>query len=807
MSSTPTTTEVPSTRAGSRPSCGSLLLLALWFAIGAGLVEGVGLLVFQRINWARWGPTLHVSEPIVWISPIVDLILFGVLTLGLWTLGRLIAKIRLLQVTIALLTALTLYDWLTVTARLSHPSCLLLAAGAGVTFSRWVAKHETATLQFVRRTFPLIAGAGVLAFVGIQGGHWLLEARAVSKLPVAARDVPNVLIVVVDTLRADHLSSYGYGRPTSPNIDRIAAEGVLFENAVATSSWTFPSHASLLTGRYQYEHGMDKIREMAVSGGEAFSPNGLPTLGEALMQKGYRTAAFSANRTYFTHDLGFGRGFIHFEDYFHSPSDMFVRTLYGREFARIYLKRSDRSLVKRVLRKLGFTELLDQGAEGSGSYGGAFGIRKRADVVNRGTLDWIDRDRGHPFFAFLNYFDVHDPYGGPRGYAKPSWPQQTNVDAYDDGVKYVDDYIGRLMADLERRGLTKNTLVIITGDHGESLGQHHLRTHGKALYWELIHVPLVVRYPGHIPAGVRLEVPVTNSALPATIMELLGVGGQATFPGPPLSALWQAPAQPAWPDALSEVAKHNIVTNESKAVGQLVATTADGPMKSVVTTRWHLIVHKELGNQLYDWVHDPGETNNLIHTPLGQQAARGLNARLETLLARSAAQNQAPTSIALREGRFNIQQSSVHADQFGGGPSRMVEDYRMEAQPGSTLAVEVRAQQLVPSTRLDPVIAIVDENGQPYQSCRNPGDDHTPEPGIADPTPDAFDDICVNDDINPGVNTDARLEIFVPEGGKSLVELNIRVSDWNGQAGVGLPYQMQVQEAGARPESAKAANP
>ena len=119
------------------------------------------------------------------------------------------------------------------------------------------------------------------------------------------------------------------------------------------------------------------------------------------------------------------------------------------------------------------------------------------------------------------------------------------------------------------------------------------------------------------------------------------------------------PAQPAWPDALSEVAKHNIVTNESKAVGQLVATTADGPMKSVVTTRWHLILHKELGDQLYDWVHDPGETNNLINTPLGQQAARGLNARLETLLARSAEQNRIPTSIALRDGRFELSRRVV----------------------------------------------------------------------------------------------------------------------------------------------------
>ena len=278
------------------------------------------------------------------------------------------------------------------------------------------------------------------------------------------------------------------------------------------------------------------------------------------------------------------------------------------------------------------------------------------------------------------------------------------------------------MNELERRGLGRNTLVVITGDHGESLGQHHLRTHGKALYWELIHVPLVVHYPGHVPAGIRVAVPVTNSALPATIMELLGDGGQSTFPGPALSALWQTPAQPGWPDALSEVAKHNIVTNESKSVGKLVATTADGPMKSVVTARWHLIVHKELGDQLYDWVHDPGETNNLINTPDGQQAARGLDARLEALLARSAERDAAPTSIALRDGRFKVEESSLHPNRLGRGASPAIDDsYRMEAQAGSTLTVEVRAQQLVRLARLDPVIAIVDENGLPYQTLPESG--------------------------------------------------------------------------------------
>jgi hypothetical protein len=111
---------------------------------------------------------------------------------------------------------------------------------------------------------------------------------------------------------------------------------------------------------------------------------------------------------------------------------------------------------------------------------------------------------------------------------------------------------------------------------------------------------------------------------------------------------------------------------------------------------------------------------------------------------------------------------------------------------------------MVPANRLDPVIAILDLNGEPYQSCRNPGDDHTQAPGIADPTPDSFDDICVNDDINPGVNTDARLEILVPAGREAQVELNIRVSDWNGQAGGQLPYEMQVQETSGPAETVRA---
>jgi len=614
-----------------RSGADRFLLPGLGCGIATGLIEAAGLLLFQRLNWARWGPTMHVSKEILWISPLVDAIFFFSLILIFSLVVRFVPRLPAIRVFVFLLTFLSIYDWLTLTNRLFHRACLLLALGAAVAFARWCSEREGAVLRFCKRATPWMVAAWGLVFAGIPGSQWLRECNAVARLPPSASGAPNVLVIVVDTLRADHVSSYGYARPTTPNLDRIAQQGILFENAISTSSWSLPSHVSLVTGRYLFEHGVGNVQPEPWLGWDGASLGGYATLGEALQQRGYRTAAFSANRTYFSRDLGFGRSFIHFEDYFHSPADMFVRTLYGREFARIYLKRSDHSLVKRILRKLGLTSLLDQDAEGSGSYGGAFGVRKRADVINKEALDWIGHDRQRPFFAFLNYFDVHDPYGGPRAYPKPAWPQQTIVDQYDNGVSYVDDYIQELMKGLEDRNLGTNTLVIITSDHGESLGQHHLETHGRALYWELIHVPLVIYYPGRVPAGVRIETPVTNAAIPATVLHLVGAE-DSRFPGPALGTLWKTPITATrWPGPLAELAQNKYPGQRDKEADQFIPTATSGAMKSVVNSRWHLIVHDRLGDQLYDWTHDPGESTNLQETPEGRAAALTLRVELERL--------------------------------------------------------------------------------------------------------------------------------------------------------------------------------
>ena len=598
----------------------TLVLVATWFGIFAGLTEGGGLLLFQRINWTQWGRLMHVSKEVLWISPLVDLSFFLIVSLSVWLISRLSQRIPSIQVLVFLLTFLTIYDWLALTNRLYHRACLIMALGVAVAFTRWIAKREASSVTFWKKSTPWLAAVFLLTLWAIQGGKWAHEKIAVARLPAAPQSAPNVLVIVLDTLRADHLSSYGYSRPTSPEIDRIASQGVLFENAIAPCSWSLPSHASLLTGRAPSEHGMQNVQAMPWPGWGEKSLSGYPALGEVLRHRGYRTGAFSANRIYFTRNVGLGRGFIHFEDYFDSVGDSFVRTLYGREFARLYLNRSENSKVTRALRYLGLESWLDKDSEGSGDFGGAYGVRKRASAVNQELMQWIDRDRQHPFFAFLNYLDVHYSYGGPPGYPKPDWDRGTTVDEYDAGLKYVDDYIGRLLRELERRE-ARNTIVVITSDHGESLGAHGLSYHGAALYRELIQVPLIISYPQQIPKGLRVAVPVSITGIPGTVMDLLD-REPGVFPGPSLSALWKSQNQQTnWPYPISELAQTDIIVPADRVVEGKIPIATNGWMKSLVAPRWHLITHEKFGHQLYDWTNDPKESNNLIDSPEGRATA------------------------------------------------------------------------------------------------------------------------------------------------------------------------------------------
>jgi arylsulfatase A-like enzyme len=276
--------------------------------------------------------------------------------------------------------------------------------------------------------------------------------------------------------------------------------------------------------------------------------------------------------------------------------------------------------------------------------------RKLAGDVNREFLRWMARPSDRPFFAVLNYFDVHDPYLPPQPFrsrfSKLPRPgglinsyvfrrnpkltpeqMQSELDAYDGAIAYVDDAVGKILDELDRRGLTQNTIVVFTSDHGEAFGEHGQMTHRNALYRPLVHVPLVVRWPGKVPAGVRVAAPVTNAWLPATFLELLEISGQTAFPTPSLARAWKSPTEPGEEsDMFSELGKLPYTGMEDTRAYY-------GAMQSLVSSRWQYIRHETLGVELYDWNNDPQELHNLASTPEGQVICREFVSRLERMKA------------------------------------------------------------------------------------------------------------------------------------------------------------------------------
>lgn len=785
-----------SVRPSRGTSPGTLLVVAVCFGLVAGLGEGAGLLLFQKIDWRSWGLIVHVSSRILWISPLVDGMLFLAVALVLIFTSWKWPGVPAFRAAVLTFTALTLYDWLLVTHRLHHPACFLLAAGVGVVFSQWAASHESVLACFWRRTLPMLAVVVAVLLVVELGQSWWRERTALASLPVAAPGSPNVLMIAIDTLRADHVSAYGYLRLTTPSLDRLAKQGVLFENAVSASSWTFPAHVSLLTGKYPFEDGLGKVRPMPLWGGTTQIIRD-PLIGEDLQQRGYRTGAFSGNRIYVVHNLGFGRGFIHFEDDYFSLGDALSRTVFGREFERWVLARG---LVLRMLARLGVE--FDWDSEGTISWRhpilDAHPPRKRGEEVNREVLKWIGNGpQAHPFFAFLNYFDVHAPYGGPLSRPEP-WAREKRIDQYDDGVRYVDDCVGQLMAELARRHLDQNTVVVITADHGELLGEHNVYFHGKSLYWDLIHVPLIFWYPGHIPAGVRESNVVSTSSLPVTLSSWLPGHAHLSFPGSSLSDLWEgSQTDGARNPALSELAVNSYEFDRKDYPKYPVPSDLEGPIKSIVDGHWHLIMHKKFGGQLYDWSNDPHETHDLIHTSEGKEEAGLLTEQLLNLLAgRKAEKNELDNAASLNpngdaRGDFTRRVTEAsHIDDY----------YILRAHAGSEIALEVQRPASQPAPALDSVLAVENSEGKILQTCRNPGDDHLPPPGTPDATPEAFDDMCVNVEDSPEAVSVSRLEIQVPGNAGTPVNLYVRVADWNGnQVAAGDSYTLSMSAPSAVP--------
>jgi arylsulfatase A-like enzyme len=559
-----------------------------------------------------------------WISPFFDLLLFGALGLILagiaflsWRLGM--TALPITTFSVFLFSFLTLYSWLLIELpdHINQYALLTLSAGLAAVFTRWSYQKRATIVSFCRRSLPGVVAVVVIAFLGIQGGFYLKERLSVAALPPAPVGSPSILIIVAHTLRADHLFTYGYPRSTSPNIDRLAEEGTLFEAAFSTAPWTLPSHASILTGLYPHEHGVQWNGDNQPNLDGSYL-----TVPESLSALGYRTAAFSANTWWFTRVQGLGQGFIHFEGFFHSPVDMALRTIHGRKIM-------DSAQVR--LRYFGDPQ------------------RKWASNISASALRWLQQDQDKPFFVFINYLDAHHPFVPPQPYlsrfkdaenpARVSdypiddprlTPERLlkNIDGYDGAIAYLDDQIGQLLSEVRQLGLDDNLLIVFTSDHGEAFGEHGGIIHANAPYREEIHVPLIFWQPGQVPAGVWVSQPVSNAYLPATIMDMLDAADPIIFPGPSLAQLWQRPESPDnWPLVLAEMEHWPW---PARKIGR--APSHKGSSRALVGPQWHYIKHETLGTELYNWRQDPLESRNLADSEEGQAIIDWFRSSVVTVL-------------------------------------------------------------------------------------------------------------------------------------------------------------------------------
>ncbi len=276
----------------------------------------------------------------------------------------------------------------------------------------------------------------------------------------------DVFLITIDTLRADHVHCYGYDRIRTPALDQLAKEGVRFAQAFTPSPITNSSHASILTGLLPSSHGVSDF-------GVPLAATH-PTLAELLMKRGYRTAAFIGAVILDSKSLapGLDRGFEFYDNF---PEHTTTKSRWGR-------------------------------------------LERRGMEVERHAESWLNAHPTGPHFVWVHFYDPHDPYEPPPPYADIYKDR-----LYDGEIAYADSALGHFLAFLKKQGWYDAALIVVVGDHGEGLGEHHEDTHGIFLYDSTTHVPLLVKLPNRREAGKEVEAQVRTTDILPTILELLGL--------------------------------------------------------------------------------------------------------------------------------------------------------------------------------------------------------------------------------------------------------------------------------------------
>jgi arylsulfatase A-like enzyme len=474
-----------------------------------------------------------------------------------------------------------------------------------------------------RSDWPLssVAFTGVLTLIIAAGAMALHPApirRDIRTGAMPAGKHTNVIMVVLDTVRADHLSLYGYDRETTPNLRQLARRATLYQHSYSTGDMTLPSHASIFTGLYPSQHRAHYSLDAPV--GRPLAQSHI-TLAEILASQGYKTLAVVANGGYLTSTFGFDQGFA----------------VYDQRLPAVPMRSSPPYVLKSVILTAA-TRLLPE-----------------IDMCNRSRtaqeitasvhslLDERPPATEQPLFLFVNYMDAHYPYLPPepfdkmfpakdehftdirygdiwentilRNQAVPAADQMHLISQYDGGIAYIDFQLGKLIERLKKLKLYDDSLLIVTSDHGEYFGERNLLDHGgMSVYQDQVAVPLLIKYPGQTQSEI-IDSNVSGVDLFPTVLDVLGFPIPKSAQGKSLAKL--------------EAGEERTLFCESFPGGRALKTNPDRfktTHQAILRGSFKLIRRSDGRRELYDLAKDPGERNNLYQN--GHEPGADLDARL-----------------------------------------------------------------------------------------------------------------------------------------------------------------------------------
>jgi arylsulfatase A-like enzyme len=462
-----------------------------------------------------------------------------------------------------------------------------------------------------RRAFSLsVVGCGVL-FAAVLATSLALDAEPpFPNFKARAAGLPhrpNVVLIVMDTVRADHLSLYSYKRRTTPNLEALASEAVLFRNAFSTSDITLSSHASMFTGLYPSWHGAHLTVESKDLG--RLEPS-FDTLAEVLSRDGYATLAVLANAAYLRTEFGLHQGFTYYDN---------RATVRGNGTRDEYYLRA---VVRPILNLIVPATELDR-------------PYRRADQITAEVLKVLKNMSGQkePFFLSVNYMDAHEPYIPVPKYrdlfggvpvsndrlrqlrdqlALPGLSAEAKADLehaiaeYDGGIACIDADIRKIVDGIKQAGVYDDTMIVVTSDHGDALGERGSLGHPFSVYQELVHVPLLIKYPrsANVTPGRQVDWPVSGVDLMPTVLDTVGIAIPENLQGQSLKAMDREPDRMILAESyLDEYLRKS-------------RRRSDRGQRALFQGKWKFIGStsglKEQ-TELYDLSQDPGETHNLYN--------------------------------------------------------------------------------------------------------------------------------------------------------------------------------------------------